>query len=62
MFIFKYSSIYLLFKVCNLPGETGMCKAYKPSYFYNKNSGKCEQFIYGGLLIYHQIYIHLVNN
>ncbi|XP_068732690.1 papilin-like isoform X2 [Montipora capricornis] len=35
-------------RICGLPSETGPCKAYVPSYFYNKISEKCEKFIYGG--------------
>jgi len=34
--------------VCSLPSETGMCRAYIPSYFYNSASGQCETFVYGG--------------
>ena len=33
---------------CTFQPETGPCEAYIPSYFYNKTSGNCEQFIYGG--------------
>ena len=27
---------------------TGPCEAYIPSWFYNKDSKRCEEFIYGG--------------
>ncbi|XP_076464212.1 papilin-like isoform X2 [Babylonia areolata] len=33
---------------CNLPKVVGLCKAYMPSFFYNTNSGQCENFVYGG--------------
>ena len=28
--------------------EIGECRAALPRWYYNINSGKCEQFIYGG--------------
>lgn len=34
--------------VCDLRPDTGLCRGYFPRYFYNANSGKCEQFVYGG--------------
>ncbi|XP_021565279.1 kunitz-type protease inhibitor 3 [Carlito syrichta] len=34
--------------VCNLPMDKGHCRAAFPRWFYNRNTGKCEQFIYGG--------------
>lgn len=33
---------------CTLPSVTGHCRAAFPRYFYNVESGECEQFIYGG--------------
>nr|P00994.1 RecName: Full=Isoinhibitor K [Helix pomatia] len=33
---------------CNLPAETGPCKASFRQYYYNSKSGGCQQFIYGG--------------
>uniref|UniRef100_A0A2I9LP50 Kunitz-type protease inhibitor n=1 Tax=Centruroides hentzi TaxID=88313 RepID=A0A2I9LP50_9SCOR len=33
---------------CNLPAETGPCKAAIRRYYYNSGSGNCEIFIYGG--------------
>ena len=33
---------------CTLQPDSGLCRAYIPSYFYNITSGSCEQFIYGG--------------
>ncbi|HWA73553.1 MAG TPA: BPTI/Kunitz domain-containing protein [Polyangiaceae bacterium] len=35
-------------KVCDLPQAAGNCDAYFPKYWYNKNTGQCESFIYGG--------------
>ncbi|KAI0228570.1 WAP four-disulfide core domain protein 6B [Lamellibrachia satsuma] len=34
--------------VCDLPKRTGHCLAYIPRWFYNKNTGQCVKFIYGG--------------
>ncbi|KAH3859208.1 hypothetical protein DPMN_101924 [Dreissena polymorpha] len=34
--------------VYNLPDVTGPCKAAFPRYFYNAQTCKCEDFIYGG--------------
>lgn len=34
--------------VCSLPKFTGPCKALFPRYFFNKKTGKCSRFIYGG--------------
>ncbi|GFS71683.1 papilin [Nephila pilipes] len=36
--------------VCFLPKETGPCLAYIPRYFFDKRTGKCEKFTYGGCL------------
>ncbi|XP_022249736.1 carboxypeptidase inhibitor SmCI-like isoform X2 [Limulus polyphemus] len=33
---------------CHLEPETGPCKAYIPRFYFNKETGTCEQFIYGG--------------
>ncbi|KAL1421525.1 hypothetical protein MTO96_023053 [Rhipicephalus appendiculatus] len=35
-------------KVCTYPADSGPCKAYMPRFFYNTETRKCEQFIYGG--------------
>ncbi|XP_033735426.1 papilin-like isoform X3 [Pecten maximus] len=35
-------------EICALPKESGPCFAYMRRYFYNSNTGSCEQFIYGG--------------
>jgi len=34
--------------VCSLPKVVGPCRAAFPRWFFNKASGKCEKFIYGG--------------
>ena len=34
--------------LCNLPSETGMCRAAIRLWFYNAESGNCEEFIWGG--------------
>ncbi len=33
---------------CSQPAETGPCRAAYPRFFFNAESGECEQFIYGG--------------
>ncbi|GIX87999.1 papilin [Caerostris darwini] len=37
-------------EVCFLPAETGPCRASFPNYYFNKRSGKCEKFTYGGCM------------
>ena len=34
--------------ICSLPLKQGNCKAYKPRFYYNSQSQKCEKFIFGG--------------
>ncbi|CAH8499270.1 unnamed protein product [Heterobilharzia americana] len=34
--------------ICDLESEPGICRAYFKRYFYNKSSGECEKFVYGG--------------
>ena len=34
--------------VCDLDKEEGRCRGYFERYFYDKNSKKCQQFVYGG--------------
>uniref|UniRef100_A0A8C5RKQ3 BPTI/Kunitz inhibitor domain-containing protein n=1 Tax=Laticauda laticaudata TaxID=8630 RepID=A0A8C5RKQ3_LATLA len=34
--------------ICQLPEEMGPCRAYMPRWFYNKQTGRCEHFFYGG--------------
>ena len=33
---------------CHLPLSVGPCKAMQPSYGFSRESGRCEQFLYGG--------------
>lgn len=33
---------------CYQPAVRGLCKAYMPSWFYNRRTGVCDKFIYGG--------------
>eukprot|EP00106_Octopus_bimaculoides_P008128 XP_014775570.1 PREDICTED: papilin-like [Octopus bimaculoides] len=34
--------------LCQMPAEPGLCYAYMPHYFYNKDTKLCERFVYGG--------------
>lgn len=34
--------------ICELPKVAGPCRAAILRYFYNKNTGECEEFYYGG--------------
>ena len=34
--------------VCKLPSETGMCRAAIKLWFFNVDTGNCENFIWGG--------------
>ncbi|XP_038188031.1 WAP four-disulfide core domain protein 6A-like [Arvicola amphibius] len=34
--------------VCSLPQDPGPCLAYFPRWWYNKETGVCTEFIYGG--------------
>ncbi|VDL63073.1 unnamed protein product [Hymenolepis diminuta] len=36
------------FDPCGMPIVTGNCMAYFPSWGYDKKSGKCVEFVYGG--------------
>uniref|UniRef100_A0AAU6NT03 Kunitz/BPTI-like toxin transcript variant X1 n=1 Tax=Micrurus mipartitus TaxID=430902 RepID=A0AAU6NT03_MICMP len=33
---------------CNLPPDSGSCKANFPAFYYDPASHKCQEFIYGG--------------
>ena len=33
---------------CELEPDPGMCKAYFPKYYFDKETNSCEEFIYGG--------------
>ena len=35
-------------KNCLLAPEGGKCRAYFPKYYYDKEEGKCKEFIWGG--------------
>ncbi|CAL1298906.1 unnamed protein product [Larinioides sclopetarius] len=35
-------------KNCVDDKDTGPCRAYFQNWYYNKETGKCEKFIYGG--------------
>ncbi|KAH7987061.1 hypothetical protein HPB52_024544 [Rhipicephalus sanguineus] len=35
-------------EVCTYPADTGPCKAYMTRFFYNTETRRCEQFVYGG--------------
>ncbi|XP_067006741.2 PI-actitoxin-Aeq3b [Anabrus simplex] len=37
-----------LANVCNLPPVTGNCMGYFPSFYFARNIGECQRFIYGG--------------
>ncbi|KAL7990137.1 hypothetical protein Chor_010491 [Crotalus horridus] len=34
--------------ICHLPSDTGPCRAFMRRWFYDKHSGRCREFIYGG--------------
>ncbi|XP_071139209.1 mambaquaretin-2-like [Mytilus edulis] len=34
--------------VCRLPASSGPCYGYFENYHFNRRSGKCEKFVYGG--------------
>ena len=34
--------------LCNLPPDTGRCRAFFRRFYFNPKSGECEEFIYGG--------------
>ncbi|KAM3180633.1 KappaPI-actitoxin-Avd3b [Hymenolepis weldensis] len=35
-------------KACNLPIDAGRCMAYFPRWGFDRSSGRCIPFIYGG--------------
>ncbi|GFW45656.1 kunitz-type serine protease inhibitor A [Trichonephila clavipes] len=35
-------------KTCDEEPDTGRCRGYFPSYYYDQESGSCKEFIYGG--------------
>lgn len=34
--------------ICSLPVIEGPCRGFMPNWFYNVNTSRCEQFVYGG--------------
>ncbi|XP_046577618.1 carboxypeptidase inhibitor SmCI-like [Haliotis rubra] len=36
------------FQLCQLPKDTGPCRAYIPQYYFNSKTCLCEKFVYGG--------------
>jgi hypothetical protein len=34
--------------ICTLPADAGPCEAAMPQWFHNAETGRCEQFTYGG--------------
>ena len=36
--------------ICSLPKAPGPCRGYFPSWFYNTETGRCEEFNYGGCI------------
>ncbi|GAB1602605.1 papilin-like, partial, partial [Argonauta hians] len=34
--------------ICYLPKKSGKCYAYSEQYYFNKEAGRCEMFVYGG--------------
>ena len=34
--------------LCDLVPDSGPCKAYIPRYYFDQNSKKCKEFIWGG--------------
>lgn len=41
-------SLYIARRRCFLPKEIGVCRARKTRYYFNQETGSCEEFIYGG--------------
>lgn len=35
-------------ELCDMPADSGDCQAAIPRYYFNKNTGNCQLFIYGG--------------
>ena len=34
--------------ICELPSDTGPCRALIPRWFFDTRSGKCQRFTFGG--------------
>ena len=48
MGIFVDSFTVIFLDLCDLPSETGRCRAYIPSWYYDSGEERCKTFIYGG--------------
>ena len=33
---------------CKLPKDVGICEGHQPSWYFDGQTGDCEQFVYGG--------------
>ncbi|KAF8763266.1 Kunitz-type U19-barytoxin-Tl1a like protein [Argiope bruennichi] len=33
---------------CSQPAETGLCRGFFPRYYFDKETGQCKKFVYGG--------------
>jgi len=42
------NAAYLLVDLCQLPAETGPCKAYMRRWYYDAKKKGCSFFVYGG--------------
>ena len=40
--------LFIASNQCELEPDPGMCKAYFPKYYFDKETNSCEEFIYGG--------------
>ena len=40
--------VFSITEICNLPKETGPCKAAMKRFYWDSKRNKCSQFIYGG--------------
>ena len=48
MSLFVNAFIVIFVDLCDLPSETGYCRASIPSWYYDSGEGRCKTFIYGG--------------
>ena len=35
-------------EICYMPSDPGPCQEYSSRYYFNTNTGVCEEFMYGG--------------
>ena len=33
---------------CDMPAETGVCRGFFPRYYFDRTTGTCQKFVYGG--------------